>query len=161
MVALALPPSSVAGAKDESETPAGTAPSVAPLTTLSLSLAETLKLPPVPVSKEALAGQLVAMGAFTVPPMGVPATSMSSTPRHSSLPEALVVRMRTCTWAWLSTAAGSTTSTGVVCVAEPAVVASATKPAGTLMKLPELPMRYCSATACTALSAELSRSRSR
>ncbi len=126
MVPLALPPSRVAGVKDESVMPAGTAPSVAPLTTLSLSLADTLKLPPTPVSKATLAGQLVAMGAFTPPPMGVPATAMSSTPTHSSLPEALVVRMRTCTWAWSFAAAGSTTSTGVVCVAEPAVVASAT-----------------------------------
>ncbi len=40
-------------------------------------------------------------------------TLMSSMPTHSSLPAALVVRMRTWTWAWLLTSLGSVTSIGV------------------------------------------------
>ncbi len=40
-------------------------------------------------------------------------TTMSSMPTHSSLPAALVVMMRSCTTAWLSTADGRVTSTDV------------------------------------------------
>ena len=49
----------------------------------------------------------------TAPVIGSLDTLMSSTPTHSSLPVALVVRMRTWTWAWLLTALGSVTSIGV------------------------------------------------
>ncbi len=69
-------------------------------------------------------------------------TTMSSMPTHSSLPTALVVMMRSCTRAWLSTAAGSVTSTLVVATARLGpVVASATNAAGTFVQAPALPMR--------------------
>ena len=72
---------------------------------------------------------------------------MSSTPTHSSLPTAFVVMIRTWTSDWLFTAAGSVTLTGVTAVARLGpVVASATKPAGTFVKLPVEPTRYWSAT---------------
>ncbi len=87
------------------------------------------------------------MPPTTVPPadIGALVMLMSSMPTHSSLLTALVVRTRTCTCAWLSAASGSVTSTAVTCVAVPAVVASATKPLGRLVQLPESPMRYCTA----------------
>ena len=92
--------------------------------------------------------------------MAAAVTLMSSTPTHSSLPTALVVMMRTCTSGWLLAAAGRTTDTGVTSVAVLGpVVASATNPAGTLVKLPVLPTRNCSATGWIALSAEPSMSR--
>lgn len=93
--------------------------------------------------------------------MGVPETSRSSMPTHSSLPAALVVRIRSCTNGRLSAAAGRTRSTGVERVASfGPVVASATKAAGTFTNGPAVPTRYCSATGWIALSADPSTSRS-
>ena len=106
----------------------------------------------------ALVGTVVGVLVATAPQ--VPEMSMSSMPTHSSLPVALMVMARTCTCGWLSAAAGRKTSTGVTCVAKLGpVVASATKPAGTLVKFPAAPRRKWSATCCTALSAEPSMSR--
>ncbi len=89
-------------------------------------------------------------GAVSVPAV----TVMSSTPTHSSEPTASVVRMRTWRFGSLFAAGGRATLTGVTgCSgASGPAVASATKPAGTLVKSPVTPTRYCRATGCTALS---------
>ena len=73
-----------------------TAPAVmlAPLTTLSASLAVSAKLRVEPCATETLARQFVIMGWFTAPPLGVPVTLILSMPTHSSLPTALAVIMR-------------------------------------------------------------------
>ena len=57
--------------------------------------------------------------ALPVPlgPGGAPVTVMSSTPTHSSLPTAFVVRTRTCTIGWLFASAGRVAETGVTSVA--------------------------------------------
>src|SRR5689334_1487314 len=85
---------------------------------------------------------------------------MSSTPTHSSAPTALAVMIRTCTSDWSLAAAGSPTSTGVTSPARfgPSV-ASSTKPAGRLVKLPLLPTRYWTATGLivSALVSSISR----
>ena len=95
-------------------------------------------------------------GAVSVPAV----TAMSSMPTHSSEPTASVVRMRTWRFGWSFAAGGRATLTGVTGWSEPApAVASATKPAGTFVKLPLVPARYWTATGCTALSvASMSRS---
>ena len=83
-----------------------------------------------------------------VGPVAVPVMLMSSIPTHSSFPAALEVMILTCTKAWLSHAAGKVALTAVTSVAKLGPdVASATKPAGTLVKGPVFPIRYCSATA--------------
>ena len=60
-----------------------------------------------------------------VEPTPAATTLMSSMPIHSSLPAAFVVMIRSSTSAWLSTAAGRVTDTGVSRVV-PGLLASAT-----------------------------------
>src|SRR6266545_6649722 len=90
----------------------------------------------------------------------VPVIAMSSIPIHSSLPTASVVITRIWTRGWFSAVVGRVTLTGVTAVARLGpVLASATKPSGTFVKLPLAPTRNCRATGWTALSVEPSMSR--
>jgi len=80
-------------------------------------------VPASPSSRSAVAAAIDSVSCATTV---AEVTTMSSMPTHSSLPAALVVMMRTCTWAWLSAAAGRVTVTGVTSVAcEGPLVASA------------------------------------